>query len=215
MNFITYLKNYIRSILYPILVFIGLEAYAKEEYPSYRDPDETSIVTEFLEASTPKITIPNVATIELPLGYLVTSRKDALKFMKMFNYYQDEEVVAVASKLGPEILEAIIYIEYRQGACIDNKDAKSWDTDQLLRILKFNYLESVAAQPGNEARIYKWLLAPKYDFDKHQLLLGTSRKAMTSNGYKTVPRYQGFVFGCDGHFTLYFYQPINAPVLSE
>jgi len=159
-----------------------------------------------------KINLADQGTLNLPEGFRFVPEKQALAFMRSIgnqNLATPELLGVLLSK--NEKFRWFISINFIKSGYLEDKDAKSWKSDELLNTIK---QEAVKA---NKERIKKgfspleiqgWIESPTYNPENHRMVW--SLLAKEGETAEQVVTYNTYILGREGYFKLTLITPADS-----
>jgi uncharacterized membrane-anchored protein len=144
------------------------------------------------------------ATLNLPEGYVFLPEAPAKKVMERIGNKVDDNFVGLILPAKKDVW--FVSIEYEPSGHINDKEAKSWDTDKLLETIRENTnKDNKSRQDQGVAplEISGWLEKPTYDEAAHRLIwsIAAHDQGVTDTS-KNIVNYRMLMLGREGFISM-------------
>jgi uncharacterized membrane-anchored protein len=149
------------------------------------------------------VALADQAKLALPEGYGFVPKTEGAAVMKLMGNQTDEHFIGL---IFPDTNAAwLATLDYEPVGYIEEGDATDWNVDRLLARLKDR------TQKDNEERIQqgiapievtKWVKAPAYDAQQHQLVWSTEIRRVGQSNQDPAISYNSYALGREGYLWL-------------
>ncbi|OWT79933.1 MULTISPECIES: DUF2167 domain-containing protein [unclassified Achromobacter] len=112
------------------------------------------------------------ATLKLPPGIDFVPQPEASRLMRAYGNATDDSQLGFFAPATDSREKWIVVVYFQKDGYVKDEEARKWDPQALLRILRDNTEQQNAARRARgipEAEIVGWMQAPQYDRANHRL----------------------------------------------